>query len=33
LNVEARGSERLMRERTRELFELLRLHGAVAADH
>jgi phosphomannomutase len=33
LNVEARGSERLMRERTRELFELLKSHGAVAADH
>jgi phosphomannomutase len=33
LNVEARGSERLMRERTRELFEMLKSHGAVAADH
>jgi phosphomannomutase len=33
LNVEARGSERLMRERTQELFELLKSHGAVAADH
>lgn len=33
LNVEARGSERLMRERTGELFELLAAHGAVAADH
>ena len=33
LNVEARGSESLMRERTRELFELLKSHGAVPADH
>ena len=33
LNVEARGSERLMRERTQELLEMLKLHGAVAADH
>ncbi len=33
LNVEARGSERLMRERTREIFEMLKSHGAVAADH
>ena len=33
LNVEARGSEPLMRERTREVFELLKSHGAVAADH
>jgi phosphomannomutase len=33
LNVEARGSERLMRERTQELFEMLKSHGAVAADH
>jgi phosphomannomutase len=33
LNVEARGSESLMRERTRELYELLKSHGAVPADH
>jgi phosphomannomutase len=33
LNVESRGSEALMRERTREIFEMLRSHGAVAADH
>jgi phosphomannomutase len=33
LNVEARGSEALMRQRTRELFELLKSHGAVPADH
>jgi phosphomannomutase len=33
LNVEARGSERLMRERTREILEMLKSHGAVAADH
>ena len=33
LNVEARGSEALMRERTRELYELLKTHGAVPADH
>jgi phosphomannomutase len=33
LNVESRGSEQLMRERTRELFEMLKSHGAVAADH
>ena len=33
LNVESRGSEPLMRERTRELFEMLKSHGAVAADH
>jgi phosphomannomutase len=33
LNVEARGSEPLMRERTREIFDLLKSHGAVAADH
>ncbi|HEX4151340.1 MAG TPA: phosphomannomutase CpsG [Steroidobacteraceae bacterium] len=32
LNVEARGSEPLMRERTRELYEMLKSHGAVAAD-
>jgi phosphomannomutase len=33
LNVEARGSEALMREKTEELFGLLQSHGAVAADH
>jgi phosphomannomutase len=33
LNVEARGSEDLMRSRTQELLELLRSQGAVAADH
>jgi phosphomannomutase len=33
LNVEARGSEGLMRDRTRELYELLKAHGAVPADH
>ncbi len=33
LNVEARGSEPLMRTRTREIFEILKSHGAVAADH
>ena len=33
LNVEARGSETLMRERTRELYEMLKSHGAVPADH
>ena len=33
LNVEARGSSLLMRERTRELLEMLKSHGAVAADH
>ncbi len=33
LNVEARGSEPLMRARTREIFEILKSHGAVAADH
>jgi phosphomannomutase len=33
LNVEARGSEDLMRSRTRELLELLKSQGAVAADH
>ncbi len=32
LNVEARGSEPLMRARTRELIELLKSHGAAAAD-
>ena len=34
LNVEARGSEELMRAaRPEELLELLKSHGAVAADH
>jgi phosphomannomutase len=33
LNVEARGSQDLMRSRTQELLELLRSQGAVAADH
>jgi phosphomannomutase/phosphomannomutase/phosphoglucomutase len=33
LNVEARGSEQLMRDKTNELFDLLKAHGAVAADH
>jgi phosphomannomutase len=33
LNVEARGSAQLMRDKTDELFALLKLHGAVAADH
>jgi phosphomannomutase len=33
LNVEARGSEQLMRDKTNELFALLKSHGAVAADH
>jgi len=33
LNVEARGSGQLMRDKTAELFELLESHGAVAADH
>ncbi len=33
LNVEARGSQRLMRDKTDELFALLTSHGAVAADH
>lgn len=32
LNVEARGSEELMRSKTDELFTLLESHGAVAAD-
>jgi phosphomannomutase len=32
LNVEARGSEKLMRDKTDELFVLLKSHGAVAAD-
>ena len=33
LNVEARGSQKLLREKTGELFDLLTSHGAVAADH
>ncbi len=33
LNVEARGSQELMRSRTQEILELLRSQGAVAADH
>jgi phosphomannomutase len=33
LNVEARGSEKIMRERTDELLAVLKSHGAVAADH
>ena len=33
LNVEARGSEALMRAKTGELLDLLKSHGAVAADH
>ena len=33
LNVEARGSEQLMREKSAELFALLQSQGAVAADH
>ncbi len=33
LNVEARGSEKLMRSKTDELWALLEAHGAVAADH
>jgi phosphomannomutase len=33
LNVEARGSQQLMRDKTRELFALLTSHGAIAADH
>jgi phosphomannomutase len=32
LNVEARGSAVLMRRKTEELLELLKAHGAVAAD-
>ena len=32
LNVEARGSENLMRSKTNELLALLMAHGAVAAD-
>ena len=33
LNVEARGSVQLMQAKTAELLELLKSHGAVAADH
>ncbi len=33
LNVEARGSQRLMRDKTDELFALLQSQGAVPADH
>jgi phosphomannomutase len=33
LNVEARGSVKLMQEKTEELLGLLKSHGAVAADH
>jgi phosphomannomutase/phosphomannomutase/phosphoglucomutase len=33
LNVEARGSQTIMRDRTGELLDLLKSHGAVAADH
>jgi phosphomannomutase len=33
LNVEARGSEDLMRSRTQELLAVLKSQGAVAADH
>jgi phosphomannomutase len=33
LNVEARGSESLMHAKTDELLEVLKAHGAVAADH
>ena len=33
LNVEARGSEALMRAKTQELLGLLSAQGAVAADH
>ncbi len=33
LNVEARGSQSLMRAKTAELLALLTAHGAVAADH
>jgi phosphomannomutase len=33
LNVEARGSVSVMREKTQELLALLKSHGAVAADH
>jgi phosphomannomutase len=33
LNVEARGSQDLMRSKTLEVLEVLKSHGAVAADH
>jgi phosphomannomutase len=33
LNVEARGSQELMRAKTQELLALLQSRGAVAADH
>jgi phosphomannomutase len=33
LNVEARGSVQLMQAKTAELLQLLKSHGAVAADH
>ena len=33
LNVEARGSVQLMHAKTAELLDLLKSHGAVAADH
>ena len=33
LNVEARGSVQLMQSKTAELLDLLKSHGAVAADH
>jgi phosphomannomutase len=33
LNVESRGSVQLMQAKTAELLDLLRSHGAVAADH
>jgi phosphomannomutase len=33
LNVEARGSVQLMQAKTAELLDLLKSHGAVAADH
>lgn len=33
LNVEARGSVQLMQSKTAELLDLLKAHGAVAADH
>ncbi len=33
LNVEARGSAKIMRAKTEELLAVLKSHGAVAADH
>jgi phosphomannomutase len=33
LNVEARGSQQVMRSRTQELLDMLKSQGAVAADH